>query len=56
MTHIYAFDHPHQPRADLRTLLGGKGAGLAEMTTILGLRVPAGFTITPMQSIWASGY
>jgi pyruvate, orthophosphate dikinase len=32
-------------RADLRDLLGGKGAGLAEMSN-LGLPVPPGFTIT----------
>jgi pyruvate, orthophosphate dikinase len=32
-------------RAELKPLLGGKGAGLAEMTRI-GLPVPAGFTIT----------
>ncbi len=32
-------------RADLRDLLGGKGANLAEMAN-LGLPVPAGFTIT----------
>jgi pyruvate,orthophosphate dikinase len=32
-------------RADMRDLLGGKGANLAEMTNI-GLPVPAGFTIT----------
>ncbi len=32
---------------DMRDLLGGKGANLAEMTRILGTeRVPAGFTIT----------
>ena len=32
---------------DMRELLGGKGANVAEMTTILGAeRVPAGFTIT----------
>ena len=30
---------------DMKELLGGKGAGLAEMTRI-GLPVPAGFTIT----------
>src|ERR1700722_9177258 len=30
---------------DMRDVLGGKGAGLAEMTRI-GLPVPAGFTIT----------
>ncbi|HBG46292.1 MAG TPA: pyruvate, phosphate dikinase [Deltaproteobacteria bacterium] len=32
-------------RGDMKDLLGGKGAGLAEMTNI-GLPVPAGFTIT----------
>jgi pyruvate, orthophosphate dikinase len=32
---------------ELRALLGGKGAGIAEMTRVLGPdRVPAGFTIT----------
>ncbi|MGI6609180.1 MAG: pyruvate, phosphate dikinase [Limnochordia bacterium] len=32
-------------RAQMRNLLGGKGANLAEMAS-LGIRVPAGFTIT----------
>src|SRR5437660_11733150 len=32
-------------RADMKDLLGGKGANLAEMTNI-GLPVPAGFTLT----------
>src|SRR5207249_4949757 len=32
-------------RTDMKPLLGGKGANLAEMTNI-GLPVPAGFTIT----------
>lgn len=32
---------------DQRDQLGGKGAGIAEMTRVLGAdRVPAGFTIT----------
>src|SRR3954462_13630128 len=32
---------------DMRELLGGKGAGIAEMTRVLGRDlVPAGFTIT----------
>ena len=32
---------------EMRELLGGKGAGVAEMTRVLGVeRVPAGFTIT----------
>jgi pyruvate, orthophosphate dikinase len=44
--YVYSFGHG---RADgsgaMRALLGGKGAGLAEMTRI-GLPVPPGFTIT----------
>ncbi len=32
-------------KAEMKTLLGGKGANLAEMVNI-GLPVPAGFTIT----------
>ncbi len=32
-------------RGDMKDLLGGKGAGLAEMTNA-GLPVPPGFTIT----------
>jgi pyruvate, orthophosphate dikinase len=42
MKRIYLFE---EGRADMRDLLGGKGANLAEMTTI-GLPVPPGFTIT----------
>ncbi|HEY4409682.1 MAG TPA: PEP/pyruvate-binding domain-containing protein, partial [Acidimicrobiia bacterium] len=43
---IFAFDHPHdRPPRELTDLLGGKGAGLAEMTSVLGLPVPPGFTI-----------
>ncbi len=39
-----------------KALLGGKGAGLAEMTSI-GLPVPAGFTITTQarQAYYARG-
>jgi pyruvate, orthophosphate dikinase len=40
--YVYAFDDPCDGG---RELLGGKGAGLAEMT-LLGIPVPAGFTIT----------
>jgi pyruvate,orthophosphate dikinase len=40
--YVYAFDEPSEGG---RELLGGKGAGLAEMTR-LGVPVPAGFTIT----------
>ncbi len=43
---VYSFGAGHnEGRADLRNLLGGKGANLAEMASI-GLPVPAGFTIT----------
>ncbi|MEO1061989.1 MAG: pyruvate, phosphate dikinase [Actinomycetota bacterium] len=44
---IYPFDHEHavQPRS-LRDLLGGKGANLAEMISVLQLPVPTGFTVT----------
>jgi pyruvate,orthophosphate dikinase len=44
--HIFFFDHPHPDESgDLSGLLGGKGAGLAEMTRSLQLPVPPGFTI-----------
>ncbi|WP_072328861.1 MULTISPECIES: pyruvate, phosphate dikinase [unclassified Paenibacillus] len=39
---IYVFE---EGRADMRALLGGKGANLAEMTRV-GLPVPPGFTIS----------
>src|SRR5207249_10948262 len=43
---VYAFGGGKaEGRADMRSLLGGKGAGLAEMAN-LGLPVPPGFTIT----------
>ena len=40
--YVYMFSEGNK---DMRNLLGGKGAGLAEMTN-LGLPVPQGFTIT----------
>ena len=40
--YVYLFN---EGNAEMRDLLGGKGAGLAEMTS-LGLPVPPGFTIT----------
>ncbi|HEY5520302.1 MAG TPA: pyruvate, phosphate dikinase [Candidatus Limnocylindrales bacterium] len=44
--YIYAFGGGHaEGDASMRDLLGGKGAGLAEMTNA-GLPVPPGFTIT----------
>ena len=42
--YVYAFSEGSR---DMRELLGGKGANVAEMTRVLGAdRVPAGFTIT----------
>jgi pyruvate,orthophosphate dikinase len=47
MTLVYAFEHDHpRPPMELKDLLGGKGANLAEMTSVLGLPVPPGFTIS----------
>ncbi|HUP87228.1 MAG TPA: pyruvate, phosphate dikinase [Acidimicrobiales bacterium] len=47
MPYVYAFDHNHKkPPMSLKDLLGGKGANLAEMTSVLGLPVPPGFTIS----------
>ncbi|MBR5139706.1 MAG: hypothetical protein IKV16_01500, partial [Clostridia bacterium] len=40
--YVYLFSEGNK---DMRNLLGGKGANLAEMTAI-GLPVPQGFTIT----------
>ncbi|HTW24518.1 MAG TPA: pyruvate, phosphate dikinase [Candidatus Baltobacteraceae bacterium] len=46
MKYVYFFGAGKaEGTSDMRDLLGGKGAGLAEMTRI-GLPVPAGFTIT----------
>jgi pyruvate, orthophosphate dikinase len=60
--YVYAFDHRHKrPPMDMKDLLGGKGANLAEMTSVLRLPVPPGFTITTdacrdyMRSGWPKG-
>src|SRR4051794_4029575 len=46
MPFVYAFDHKHRrPPMEVKDLLGGKGANLAEMTSVLSLPVPPGFTI-----------
>lgn len=42
MKYVYLFTEGSK---DMRNLLGGKGANLAEMTNI-GLPVPQGFTVT----------
>ena len=47
MRYVFPFDHKHKkPPMSMKDLLGGKGANLAEMTSVLGLPVPHGFTIT----------
>ena len=62
MPYVYGFDHRHKrPPMEMKDLLGGKGANLAEMTSVLGLPVPPGFTITTdacrayMRSGWPTG-
>ncbi|EFM03004.1 pyruvate, phosphate dikinase [Hoylesella marshii] len=43
---VYTFGNGHaEGKADMRNLLGGKGANLAEMN-LIGIPVPPGFTIT----------
>jgi len=47
MPFAFPFDHPHKSSPmGFKDLLGGKGANLAEMTSVLGLPVPPGFTIS----------
>ena len=47
MPYVFDFDHKHaKSPMDMKDLLGGKGANLAEMTSVLELPVPAGFTIS----------
>ncbi len=47
MAYVFNFDHQHpKPPMECKELLGGKGANLAEMTSVLGLPVPPGFTIS----------
>src|ERR1700750_2800192 len=49
---VFTFgDGKAEGRADMRNLLGGKGANLAEMAN-LGLPVPPGFTITTELCTW----
>jgi pyruvate,orthophosphate dikinase len=62
MTYVFDFDHSH-PKSpmEMKDLLGGKGANLAEMTSVLALPVPGGFTISTeacrayMESGWPKG-
>ena len=47
VTYVYSFSHKHRrPPMEYKDLLGGKGANLAEMTSVLKLPVPPGFTIS----------
>ncbi|MFZ0664306.1 MAG: pyruvate, phosphate dikinase [Acidimicrobiales bacterium] len=62
MAYVYDFEHKHKrPPMEMKDLLGGKGANLAEMTSVLGLPVPHGFTISTdacrdyMRSGWPDG-
>jgi pyruvate,orthophosphate dikinase len=62
MPYVFAFDHKHRKAPkELKDLLGGKGANLAEMTSVLGLPVPPGFTISTdacrdyMEAGWPDG-
>ena len=48
---IYAFDQRREGPGSDKQVLGGKGAGLAEMTR-LGLPVPPGFTLTTAACTW----
>ena len=60
--YVFDFDHAHsRPPMEMKDLLGGKGANLAEMTSVLRLPVPPGFTITTdacrafMEGGWPEG-
>jgi pyruvate, orthophosphate dikinase len=62
MAYVFDFDHHHaRPPMEMKDLLGGKGANLAEMTSVLGLPVPHGFTISTdacrayMEAGWPEG-
>ena len=62
VSYVYAFDHKHKrPPMQMKDLLGGKGANLAEMTSVLKLPVPPGFTISTdacrayMKGGWPAG-
>src|SRR5579862_328846 len=62
MPFVFDFDHSHRrPPMEMKDLFGGKGANLAEMTSVLRLPVPPGFTISTaacrayMESGWPAG-
>jgi len=54
--YVYAFgDGRAEGKREMRELLGGKGANLAEMCN-LGLPVPAGFTLSTEVCTWFEGH
>src|SRR3954471_5426285 len=60
--YVFSFDHKHRRSPmEYKDLLGGKGANLAEMTSVLRLPVPPGFTISTdacrayMKAGWPAG-
>ncbi len=62
MPFVFDFDHSHRkPPMEMKDLLGGKGANLAEMTSVLALPGPPGFTIATtacrsyMEGGWPEG-
>ena len=62
MSYVFDFSHKHRRAPmELKDLLGGKGANLAEMISVLKLPVPPGFTITTdacrdyMKAGWPKG-
>ncbi len=62
MPFVFDFDHSHRkPPMEMKDLLGGKGANLAEMMSVLRLPVPPGFTIATtacrayMEGGWPEG-
>src|SRR5664279_2409917 len=59
MPFVFDFDRSHRkPPMEMKDLLGGKGANLAEMTSVLELPVPPGFTIatTACRAYMVSGW
>ena len=58
MSFAFPFDHPHTtPPMGLKDLLGGKGANLAEMTSVLELPVPRASPSPPTPAVptWRAG-
>ena len=62
MPYVFDFDHEHRkPPMEMKDLLGGKGANLAEMTSVLELPVPPGSPSSPhacrdyMEGGWPDG-